>query len=66
MTGNPLDLALLEFAEKKGLNDSVGERVELIPFDYSRRRMSVVVKRNDKYLLISREHQKASFKLHQN
>ena len=52
MTGNPLDLALLEFAEKKGLNDSEAERVELIPFDYSRRRMSVVVKRNDKYLLI--------------
>jgi Mg2+-importing ATPase len=52
MTGNPLDVALMEYAEKKGLNSSVGERVELIPFDYSRRRMSVVVKRNDKYLLI--------------
>jgi Mg2+-importing ATPase len=52
VTGNPLDVALMEYAEKKGLNSSVGERVELIPFDYSRRRMSVVVKRNDKYLLI--------------
>jgi P-type Mg2+ transporter len=52
MVGNPLDVAVLEYAEKKGLNSSVGERVELIPFDYSRRRMSVVVKRNDKYLLI--------------
>jgi len=52
MTGNPLDVALLEYAEEKGLNSSVGERVELIPFDYSRRRMSVVVKSNDKYRLI--------------
>jgi Mg2+-importing ATPase len=52
MTGNPLDVALLEFAEKKGLNSSVGDRVELIPFDYSRRRMSVVVQRNNKYILI--------------
>ena len=52
MVGNPLDVALMEYAEKKGLNSSVSERVELIPFDYSRRRMSVVVKRNDKYLLI--------------
>ncbi len=52
MAGNPLDVALMEYAEKKGLNSSVSERVELIPFDYSRRRMSVVVKRNDKYLLI--------------
>ena len=54
MTGNPLDVALMEYAEKKGLNSSVSERVELIPFDYSRRRMSVVVKRNQKYLLISK------------
>jgi Mg2+-importing ATPase len=52
VAGNPLDVALMEYAEKKGLNSSVSERVELIPFDYSRRRMSVVVKRNDKYLLI--------------
>jgi P-type Mg2+ transporter len=52
MVGNPLDVAVLEFAEKKGLNSLVGERVELIPFDYSRRRMSVVIKRNDKYSLI--------------
>jgi Mg2+-importing ATPase len=52
MAGNPLDVALMEYAEKKGLSSSVGERVELIPFDYSRRRMSVVVKRNGKYLLI--------------
>jgi Mg2+-importing ATPase len=52
VTGNPLDIALIEYAEKKGLNGSVGERVELIPFDFFRRRMSVVVRRNGKYLLI--------------
>jgi Mg2+-importing ATPase len=52
MTGNPLDVALMEYAEAKGMKNPAGERVELIPFDYSRRRMSVVVKRNDKHLLI--------------
>jgi len=52
MAGNPLDVAIMEYAEKKDLKNSVGDRVELLPFDYSRRRMSVVVKRNDKHLLI--------------
>jgi len=52
MTGNPLDVALLEYAGKRGMQNLIAERVELIPFDYSRRRMSVVVKRNDKLLLI--------------
>jgi Mg2+-importing ATPase len=52
MTGNPLDLALMEYAEEKGIKNSVYERVELIPFDYSRKRMSVVVKREDNNLLI--------------
>jgi Mg2+-importing ATPase len=52
MTGNPLDVALLEYKEEKGMQNLISERVELIPFDYSRRRMSAVVKRNDKLLLI--------------
>ena len=52
MTGNPLDVALLEYTEEKGMQNLISERVELIPFDYSRRRMSAVVKRNDKLLLI--------------
>jgi Mg2+-importing ATPase len=42
----------MDYAVKKGLNGSVGDRVELIPFDYSRRRMSVVVRSNGKNLLV--------------
>jgi Mg2+-importing ATPase len=52
VTGNPLDVALTEYVKQKSMLDSVGERVELIPFDYSRRRMSVIIKRNNKHLLI--------------
>lgn len=52
MSGNPLDVALMDYAVKKGLNGSVGDRVELIPFDYSRRRMTVVVRSNGKNLLV--------------
>jgi Mg2+-importing ATPase len=51
-TGNPLDVALIDYVKQKSMLDTVGERVELIPFDYSRRRMSVIVKRNGKHLLI--------------
>jgi len=50
MGGNPLDVALLKYAKEKGQTPS--ERVGFIPFDYSRKRMSVVVKRNGKLLLI--------------
>ncbi len=52
MTGNPLDVALIEYVEGKGMQNLFTERVELIPFDYSRRRMSAVVRRNDKLLLV--------------
>jgi Mg2+-importing ATPase len=52
VTGSPLDVALMEYAEKKGMQKPVGQRVELIPFDYFRRRMSVIVTRNEKHLLI--------------
>ena len=52
MTGNPLDVAVMEYAKEKGIQNPIGERVEFIPFDYSRRRMSVVIKRNGKHLLV--------------
>jgi Mg2+-importing ATPase len=52
MAGNPLDVALMEYTEKNGLGNSGNDRLELMPFDYTRRRMSVVVKRSGKYLLI--------------
>jgi Mg2+-importing ATPase len=52
ITGNPLDVALMQYIKGKGIQNQFDERVELIPFNYSRRRMSVVVKRNGKLLLI--------------
>jgi Mg2+-importing ATPase len=52
ISGNPLDVALTEYAVKKGLGDSASNRVELIPFDYSRKRMSVVTRSNGRNLLI--------------
>jgi Mg2+-importing ATPase len=52
MTGNPLDVALVEYIKGKGMQNQIDERVELIPFNYSRRRMSAIIKRNDKLLLV--------------
>jgi Mg2+-importing ATPase len=52
MAGNPLDVALMAYVKEKGTENLLDERVELIPFDYSRRRMSVVIKRNDKFSLV--------------
>ncbi len=52
VTGNPLDVALMEYTKENGLKGIAGEFVELIPFDYVRRRMSVVVGKDNKYLLI--------------
>ncbi len=52
MTGNPLDVALMQYIKGKGIQNQFDERVELIPFNYSRRRMSAVVKRNGKPLLV--------------
>ena len=52
LTGNPLDVAIIQYTKQKSLQNLISDRVELIPFDYSRRRMSAVVKRNGKLLLV--------------
>jgi len=52
VTGNPIDVATIEYAKKQGVQELKCDVMELIPFDYSRRRMSVVIRRGDKALLV--------------
>ena len=52
VTGSPMDVAIVECAKKKGVSRSKCEMVELMPFNYIRRRMSVVIREGDKHLLI--------------
>jgi Mg2+-importing ATPase len=50
--GNPMDVAIFEHCKKQPALASTCELVELIPFDYSRRRMSIVARDEGKLLLI--------------
>ncbi|MEM2921113.1 MAG: magnesium-translocating P-type ATPase [Candidatus Bathyarchaeia archaeon] len=52
ITGNPIDVAIVEYADKQGIFRTKREIVELIPFNYTRRRMSVITRDGDRYLLI--------------
>lgn len=52
ITGNPIDVAIVEYCIKHPPSGLKCDLVELIPFDYSRRRTSVVVREGDKFLLI--------------
>jgi len=56
IVGNPMDVAIWEYAVKSDMQNSVEPytKVDEIPFDYQRRMMSVVVKKNDKCTLISK------------
>ena len=56
VTGNPMDVAIWEFANEKGFHkDSDSDTVfEEIPFDYQRRMMSVVVQTKLGRLLITK------------
>jgi len=49
--GNPLDVAIYEFAKRRNLIKKY-EILDEIPFDYERRRMSVVLKKENKILLV--------------
>jgi P-type Mg2+ transporter len=56
ITGNPMDVAIAEYAIKNGAQESVksyGKTGE-IPFDYKRRMMSVVVKKDTDFILITK------------
>jgi Mg2+-importing ATPase len=51
-TGNPMDVAIFEYRKKQPTLASTYELVELIPFDYSRRRMSIIARNKGELLLI--------------
>ncbi|MCW1310131.1 MAG: magnesium-translocating P-type ATPase, partial [Candidatus Nanoarchaeia archaeon] len=57
VTGNPIDVAIWEYAKiwKYPIKRIVSyEKIEEIPFDHKRKRMSTVVKQGGKYLLIAK------------
>ena len=41
--GNPMDVSIHEYAKKTKLTEKVG-KIDVVPFDYQRKRMSVIVK----------------------
>jgi len=51
-TGSPIDVAIFEYCKKQPTLASSCELVELIPFNYSRRRMSVIARKEGKLLLV--------------
>jgi len=56
IVGNPMDSAIWEYAIKNDAQESAKSyaKIDEIPFDYQRRLMSVVVRRDDKCTLISK------------
>ena len=50
--GNPIDTAIFEYCKKQSTLISACDLIELIPFDYSRRRMSIIAKQKGKRLLV--------------
>jgi len=56
IVGNPMDAAIWEYAKKNSTQETLNSyaKVDEIPFDYQRRMMSVVVKKHNEYILISK------------
>lgn len=56
ITGNPMDVSIVEYAIKNGAQESVTSysKTGEIPFDYQRRMMSVVVKKDTDFILITK------------
>ncbi len=56
ITGNPMDVAIWEYAIKNSAQESVTSygRMSEIPFDYQRRMMSVVVRKDSDFILITK------------
>ena len=56
IVGNPMDAAIWEYAIKNDAQENVKSytKVDEIPFDYQRRVMSVVVKKNGEHIFISK------------
>ncbi len=56
IVGNPMDAAIWEYALRNNGHESIESytKVDEIPFDYQRRVMSVVVKKNGEHIFISK------------
>jgi Mg2+-importing ATPase len=56
IVGNPMDVAIWEYAGHTNLQNEVStyNKIDEIPFDYQRRMMSIVAKKNSDYILISK------------
>ncbi len=56
ISGNPMDVAIWQHAIEKGAQEDARgyTRVDELPFDYQRRMMSVVVRNNGKFTLITK------------
>jgi Mg2+-importing ATPase len=56
ITGNPMDVAIWEYAIKSSAQESVASYVKIgeIPFDYQRRMMSVIVRKDNDLMLITK------------
>jgi Mg2+-importing ATPase len=56
IAGNPMDVAIWEYAIGNGAQESIKSysKVDEIPFDYQRRMMSVVVRKDDNFTLITK------------
>ncbi len=50
--GTPIDVAIFDYCKKQPTVSTSCDFIELIPFSYSRRRMSVIARRDDELLLI--------------
>lgn len=55
LKGN-IDIAIIERAEKEGLTKNIKEyqKIDEIPFDFSRRRLSIIVSNNEKQQMITK------------
>ncbi|MBO3802019.1 MAG: magnesium-translocating P-type ATPase [Candidatus Brockarchaeota archaeon] len=56
VVGNPMDVAIWKYATDNGVKESLKSytKVDEIPFDYQRRIMSVVVRKDDELIFISK------------
>jgi Mg2+-importing ATPase len=56
VTGNPMDVAIWEYAIKNGMRESAipYTKIDEVPFDYQRRLMTVVAKNNGHLILITK------------
>ncbi len=56
ITGNPMDVAIWNYANEKGLSQEIKAYVKVddIPFDYQRRMISAVVKHDDQLMLLTK------------